>query len=274
MGFTQNDFYNKPKYERFVSAGPAYFFGDIGGPTKNPIYFMGYSELDFKNSRPSLTFGIKRNLNKVFALRGSFGYTYLHQSDANSNRNGIHVRNLSFFTNVYEATIMPEIRVAKFSLNTRRKKSHWEYYIFGGTGLFYFNPKTRYKGTVVELQPLATEGQGLIPGTKKYSRLEACFPVGGGLRMGVGFTSSIFAELGYRVTFTDYIDDVSTSYVDYESLVAQNGSLAGELAYRGDGTYPQGRNRGNKFNDDHYLFFNIGFSTSLKSIRLTRFHGR
>ncbi|MFT5511680.1 MAG: hypothetical protein ACI8SE_000073 [Bacteroidia bacterium] len=125
------------------------------------------------------------------------------------------------------------------------------------------------------LRPLTTEGQGLKPGTKPYSEIALSIPVGGGLRYGYGFGRSFFIERGYRVTNTDYIDDVSTSYYSREELLINRGKASSAMSYRGeDPTYPEGRNRGNRFNKDSFLLINFGISAPLKSRKPTRFHGR
>lgn len=239
------------------------------------MLLFGYEELDFSATKPSFGLGLRHNFNKYVAVRGGLTYAFIQQSDAKSYSSGRTPRNLSFRTHIYEASLATEFRIAKFKLNTKRKKSHWEYYVFGGFGGFYFNPKTKYKNRYVALRPLTTEGQGLKPNTKAYSEVALAFPVGGGLRVGYGFGSSFFCEIGYRVTNTDYIDDVSTSYYSREELLNNRGKASAELSYRGsDPVYPVGRDRGNRFNKDSYLLINIGFSTPLKSRKLTRFHGQ
>ena len=273
--FGQYDFHNKPGIEKFGHIGGSYFFGDIGGRQKNSILLMGYEDLDLSATKPTLGVGLRKNFNKYVAARTGLSYAFLSQSDANSYSTGRRPRNLSFRTHIFEASTMLELRVAKFSINTQNRKSNWEYYVFGGLGGFYYNPKAKYKNQYVSLRPLTTEGQGLKPNTKPYSVVDITFPVGGGLRYGFGFGSSFYAEMGYRVTNTDYIDDVSTSYYSREELLINRGKVSAAMSYKGDDpVYPAGRDRGNKFNKDHYLLINFGISTPLKSRKPTRFHGQ
>jgi hypothetical protein len=72
-------------------------------------------------------------------------------------------------------------------------------------------------------------------------------------------------ELSARKTFTDYLDDVSKTYVDQVALGAARGQKAVEMAYRGgevkDGntTYPEdGSIRGGSKYKDWYYF--MGFT--------------
>ena len=271
----QYDFHNKPKVEKSIHIGGAFFYGDIGGRQKNSILLFGYEELDFSATKPSFGVGLKRNFNKYLAAKAGLTYAYLEQSDAKSYSSGRHPRNLSFRTHVFEASLLAEIRVAKFEIKSKSKKSHWEYYVFGGVGGFYYNPKAAYKGNYIALRPLTTEGQGLKPNTKPYALIAFTAPVGGGLRLGYGFGSSFYCEVGYRVTSTDYIDDVSTTYYSREELLINRGTASAALSYRGnEADYAAGRDRGNRFNKDSYLLINIGFSMALKSRKPTRFHGR
>jgi hypothetical protein len=273
--YAQYDLFNKPQTERFIQIGGGYFFGDIGGRQKNSLLILGYEGVDFASTKPSFGFGLKHNFTQYFALRGSVNYMYLQESDAKSYSSGRHSRNLSFRTNIYEATVVTEFRIVNFNINTKSRKSSWEYYLFGGVGGFYFNPKAKYKGKNVALRPLTTEGQGLLPGTKPYADFALALPIGGGLRYGYGYSSSFYLEIGYRVTNTDYIDDVSTSYYSREELLINRGRVSAAMSYTGtDPGYPAGRDRGNRFNNDSYLTVNIGFCTPLRSRKLIRFNGR
>ncbi len=271
----QYSFSRKPSIEKFFHVGGAYFFGDLGGRNRNSVLIMGYEEIDIVKTKPNLGFGLRRNFNKYISIRGNFNYAQLQENDALSVSKGRRNRNLEFRTNIYELTITPEIRVARFDIDTKRRRSTWEYYVFGGVGAFYHNPKTHYKGQYVALRPLGTEGQGIKENTKLYSPVAICLPVGGGLRLGINYTKSIFCEISYRITSTDYIDDVSTQYYSRESLANERGQAAADLSYRGPKErYKNGADRGNKFNNDSYLFFAVGFATSLKSIKPRRYNGQ
>ena len=269
----QYSFYNKPKFEKWFYLGGGHFFGDLGGAQKNGTTLGG--SFDLANIRPAAGLGLRYNAKRWVAFRGGLGYAFFSQSDANAAAASQNSRNLSFQTDVVEASGVVELRVATFGLKTKKRKSYWEYYVFGGVGAFYYNPKARHESGLVQLRPLGTEGQGLKPGTTKYSPVAASFPIGGGLRLGTGFNSSFFVEMGYRITTTDYIDDVSANYYTYNDLLSNRGQVAVDMSYRGsDAEYPNGRTRGNPFNKDSFLIINLGFSTSLKGRRLTRFHGR
>ncbi len=84
-------------------------------------------------------------------------------------------------------------------------------YFFAGVGGFYFDPRAQFNNTWVQLQPLGTEGQGLPGGAEEYKNIQLCIPMGVGLRRAFTKQWSGGLELQYTKTFTDYIDDVSTS---------------------------------------------------------------
>jgi hypothetical protein len=261
--------------EKFYQIGGSFFFGDISGRQKNSLVLFGYEDFDLSATKPSFGAGIRYNFHRYFAVRTTVNYAFLSQSDAKAYSTSRHSRNLSFRTHLFELAVVSEVRVAKCNINSGHSKSSWEYYVFAGIGGFYFNPKAQYKGQYVALRPLTTEGPGLSPNTKPYNTFALALPVGGGLRLGYGLGSSFFIELGYRVTNTDYIDDVSTSYYPQEELLNKRGKASAALSYRGtDPLYPDGRDRGNRFNNDSYFIINLGFTTSLKSLKPTRFYGR
>jgi len=110
------------------------------------------------------------------------------------------------------------------------------------------------------LQPLGTEGQGseYYPDRKKYDLTQISIPFGAGLKYDV--TKNFWVGLGIkaRLTFTDYLDDVSTTYADPEKLASTNGALAAELAFRGDEldhnlSITEGHPRGNPQENDWYM---------------------
>ncbi|MFT5511679.1 MAG: hypothetical protein ACI8SE_000072 [Bacteroidia bacterium] len=95
------------------------------------ILLLGYEEIDFSATKPSVGVGQRKNFNKFIALRVGMSYAFLAQSDAKSYSDSRLPRNLSFRTHIYEAAVLTEFRVAKFNMNTKSRKSSWGYYIFG-----------------------------------------------------------------------------------------------------------------------------------------------
>lgn len=142
-------------------------------------------------------------------------------------------------------------------------------YAFAGVGYFHFNPYTfDAAGQKVFLRPLSTEGEGFIDGREPYKLSQFSIPFGGGIKFSLSDNFRIGVELSLRKTFTDYLDDVSTTYVNENLLFANRGQQAVDLAYRGDevnaGTYPaEGTPRGTLAAKDWYYFTGITASVRL-----------
>lgn len=143
-------------------------------------------------------------------------------------------------------------------------------YAFVGVGVFYFDPKTTYKGTTIRLQPLGTEGQGLIPSRNRYSLVQLCIPVGIGFKYTIDRTWGVGLELGIRKTFTDYIDDVSTTYFDFNNYPNANQDAAA-LSDRSNQSDPvvttPGEQRGDPRDKDSYMFGIFSINYKLKNGR-------
>ena len=144
-------------------------------------------------------------------------------------------------------------------------------YLFGGFSVFHFNPKADFGGSNIELQPLGTEGQG-IDGKKKYKRIQFALPIGGGIKISVG-KIGIGIEVGARRTYTDYLDDVSTKYIDPNLFGPAGFGFTGKQLQNAQDLASNQRNnieansyifrkseggiRGNSKNKDSYFTFNI-----------------
>ena len=53
---------------------------------------------------------------------------------------------------------------------------------------------------------------------KPYSKYQISIPFGLGFRYKIGYVWDLSFEIGWRYTFTDYLDDVSTTYVHRNDL--------------------------------------------------------
>ena len=120
------------------------------------------------------------------------------------------------------------------------------------------------------LAELGTEGQGFYQDREEYKLQELVIPFSGGLQWALSPNKRIALELGIRSTNTDYLDDVSTTYVDANLLEQNRGGTSQRLAFRGDElnnnqSYPRdGAIRGNPNNKDWYLFTGLSYRVSLQ----------
>lgn len=173
-------------------------------------------------------------------------------------------RNLSFQSNITEVAL--EFEYILFDLYEYKLSP----YVFAGISTFKFSPYTNNQnGQAVFLAEQSTEGQGFYAGRKPYKLNQQAIPFGGGAQWVVSNNFRIALELGIRKTFTDYLDDVSTTYVNPTLLAQQRGGTAVSLAYRGmelpnASPYPaEGTLRGNPKTKDWFLISGIHFRFSL-----------
>jgi len=109
--------------------------------------------------------------------------------------------------------------------------------------------------------------------------------LGAGLKFYASDRINLSAEVLYRKTFTDYIDDVSNKYIDpvlyTKYLSAQEATLAYKLSdkaigiiYPGMTRYPAGTQRGDPKNKDTYFSVVMKFGVRLGEIYESSFARR
>lgn len=239
-------------HEIGITLGLSNYYGDL-----QPKFFAssGYQPMG----------GIiyKYSVSPHLGFRVGASYTNLSAADSNNRIPANQARNLSFSTHLFEMHAGVELNFWPIDV-TRHKATP---YIFAGIAAFYTNPFAEdASGNKVFLRPLSTEGQGLAayPDRKQYSLVNMAFPFGGGFKFFVGRTLLITPEIGFRYTNTDYIDDVSKTYVNLDTLGKYKGNVAKAMAYRGN-TLPSwdhnnpniGFQRGDSKANDWYWFGNI-----------------
>lgn len=218
-------------------------------------------QISFKQPNFAAGVGIEYELsNKLYAR---FGITLGKIGADDKNQPGQQQRNLSFFSPIFDVALGAEYFII----------DPYEHlvcpYVFAGVAYFHFNPYTldaaRQK---VYLKPLSTEGEGFVAGRPDYNLSQMAFPFGGGIKLSVSDDVRVGIELSLRKTFTDYLDDVSTTYADANILLANRGQQSVDFAYRGDevgtGPYPIGGTaRGTLSAKDWYYFTGISLSLRL-----------
>lgn len=208
------------------------------------------------------------NVSERFAVKGFIGYGRISGSDENSSDALLKSRNLSFYSDIIEASAHLEYNLVKnskaYSANTRKIIP----YLFVGVGLFNFNPKAEYQGQVYELQPLGTEGQGstVYNDRVKYALTQLCIPFGIGLRKKLGSNFSFGIELGARYTQTNYLDDIGGTYAAKSVVESTHGSIAMALSDRsgeinpGGAIFQEGQARSIKSLDIFDMYFMGGIT--------------
>ncbi|MEO8404314.1 MAG: DUF6089 family protein [Chitinophagaceae bacterium] len=209
-------------------------------------------------------------LTDNFMLRGGFTYTVVGGADRYSTDPGRIERNLAFETSISEFSLVGEYYLLNLYDN------RFTPYVFGGLALYHFNPYAYQPGgsnQKIYLKPLSTEGQGIAGYQRSpYALTQFAIPLGGGVKYALTSNIHIGLEIGIRKLFTDYLDDVSTTYADPNDLLAAKGQLAVDMSYRGDEVaggdpnYPtKGAQRGGSKYKDFYYFTGIHLTYRLGS---------
>ena len=132
-----------------------------------------------------------------------------------------------------------------------KQKNRIQLYAVGGIAVTVINPQALLDENWYNLKDLKTEG-------KSYSSLVLAIPLGAGVSYQILPDLALGAELNYRFTLSDYLDDVSTVYLPFESF---NDPIAAQLSDRrpeiGLERAVPGNIRGNAANNDGYFIMSI-----------------
>ncbi len=228
-----------PSSEIGVFLGGSYYIGDLN-PYKH-----------FYNIKPAGGIVFRRNLNQRYSVRGNLLYGNVGASDADALSVNQRNRNLSFKSSIIELGGVVELNYFKYDIGSKRTPA--TPYMFVGLTYFKMNPKGKLDDTWYELQPLGTEGPD-----KSYKLNQIAIPFGVGLKTNLGSSIGLQIEWGFRKTYTDYLDDVSTTYADPTTLSPIAAQLANQSnAQEGLGDNNTGLQRGNSQTKDWYVFTGI-----------------
>jgi hypothetical protein len=263
-----------------IGTGVSNYLGEIGGGLKKGRPFL--MDVKFAKSRWNEQAYIRYKFDPIFSAKVMFNYLRIEGDDKLTANPGRQYRNLSFRNEIYDL----EGTLQWLFLNTNKPMGVYSRtnifltaYLFAGVGAFHHNPKALYQGNWVALQPLKTENVA-------YSKWGYCIPLGVGafVTLTKGRRSHRFGlEVNWRYTNTDYLDDVSTNWVDPALL---SSSLSAALSNRNpeverqpdgmqynygfqgvdkDGRAVNQALRGNKNNKDSYISINVTYGIALKN---------
>lgn len=268
FSFPSKQLFSQGKTGIFIGGGAMFYNGDLDDRT-NTIFANG------SFFHPYAAAGVSFWLTGH--IEGSVGFSHgtISAADSVATYKVNYTRNLSFKSSIDELALRFE-----FNVNHRYERRRVNPYFTTGVALFHFNPKAQMGDTWYELQPLGTEGQNL-PGSnlKPYKLYQVAIPVGVGFGFSISRHVRLKAGLTHRFLFTDYLDDVSGSYPDLETLsTTADGAVAVALSNRRiDGKFPApNQQRGSSKYQDSYttldfsIVFNPGIMKCPASFKSTR----
>ena len=244
-------FTNAQTGELGLLIGPSYYIGDIN-PSKH-----------FYNAQAVVSAFGRYNWNDRFTFRLSFSTTNIAASDADSDIADQRNRNLSFRSPLREIAGVFELNFKPFAINEDRHR--FSPYMYGGFSYFRMDPSADINGETVALQPLGTEGQNTGEnGLKPYKLNQLGLPFGVGIKLNFAGRVTLSADWGMRKTYTDYMDDVSGTYVD-PTVLSDLGALLADRSLNREGIDFQNNKvqRGNSANYDWYVFSGLSLSVVL-----------
>lgn len=249
------------KKELTLGIGTTQFLGDLGGANQIGTDYS-IKDWDFPSMSFGGSLGWRYRWHPYYSTTTILNVGMLKGADALTSDPIRQARNLSFrsvFINLsqrFELIVLANEKIGRrFNIpNLKGFKDHNEQiYLFAGIGAAYYNPKANLNGSWTTLKDMRTEGQGLPGGAEEYKRITATIPLGIGMRMGINRFWRVGLELSYVKTFSDYIDDVSTSYYDPSILISEVGPEAAFLSNPASSTnqwlFNPGSQRGDKQKD-------------------------
>ncbi len=245
-----------------IMLGGAHYFGDLN--TTASV------------NRPKLAVGafFRKQFNNYVGIRVSGNFARLGYSDIyNTDNDFQRRRNLSFNTNIFELALQGDFNFFKFIPGDPYHR--FTPYITLGAGIFSYDPYAYLQDQKIYLRPLGTEGQGTAeyPDRKPYNTMAFCVPFGVGIKYGINDRFNIGFEITHRFTNTDYIDDVSKTYVGADKFplnagLPSNALLLQDRSYEtGEILGIEGRQRGFSGQKDQYLTAGIVLTFNLTSYR-------
>jgi len=243
-----------------IALGGSQYFGDL-----NPHY-------GFNTIGPAGGIYVRKHMNRYISVKAVADYTKVGYDDKFNSDPFDKARNLNFQSPVFEFALQAEFNF--FSFVTGDKYHRFTPFLTGGIGAFYYNPYTMYNGTKYYLQPLGTEGQNAGFSDRKYSNVSPCFPIGIGAKMWLKGGVNLTLEIADRLTTTDYLDDVSATYVGSNKFPAN--SVAQALQDRSGENSPTqlgraGKQRGSTSSYDQYLLAMLSISWHFTTYRCPSF---
>ena len=215
--FLSTSVFSQYNWDFGLKIGGANYLGDIGGKEMTRRDFVW----DMHMNQTNVAIGAygRYKFSKRIAVAVNFDYLQINDSDSETTNPARRARNMNFRNRIFEAGVRGELTI--FYDNDVGGRGYYnpdfKLYAFGGLSVFSHNPQgqifkegeLQYGGEWFNLQPWQTEGV-------EYNLWGVAIPAGLGMYFTYDKTWRFGWELSWRTTFTDYLDDVSTTYADLE----------------------------------------------------------
>ncbi|MBL4709594.1 MAG: outer membrane beta-barrel protein [Flavobacteriales bacterium] len=252
------------------SLGGSNYVGEVGGRGDAPKPWL----LDMNLAKTNIGLGgfYRYNFTRNIAAKISVNYARIGGSDSTSKIKTQIARNLSFRTDIIELALTGEYYFFTINNLSRASNARIDFgaYAFAGAGIALYYPYAQYQDKWYYLRPLQTEGV-----ENAYDEMTVVIPFGAGANFTFNKKIKLGIEFGYRFTFTDYLDDISTDYAFDSELPFEESIL---FANRTDEAYARGENglpsreafrsgsiRGNPDTNDGYLLGLISISYNISN---------
>lgn len=225
--------------EAGLTGGAAYYLGDLN-PGK---HFVG----------SQLAYGAFARYN--IDTRWSVKLTGVRSTIKGNSENTSFLpgRELNFTSNLTDISAVAEFNF--FPYFTGSKRNAISPYIYAGISVYFFEPESG--GQVLRL--LGTEGQNIgYEGRKPYSTVGVSIPFGLGVKVSLAKRLGLQVYWEMHKTFSDYLDDVSTTFYLHGPSIAPN-DIEGIMS---DPTrsHEPGMQRGNANNKDWYAIYGVSLT--------------
>lgn len=246
-----------------IGVGAAQYFGDLN--TRGRL----------NTPKMAATVFFRKNFGNYIALRLGASFAQLGYSDQyNTHNTYMYSRNLSFNSKVWELALQGDFNF--FHFMPGEPEYSFTPYITIGAGVFSYDPYAYLNNEKYFLRPLGTEGQGssLYPTRKQYSSMAISIPFGAGFKYAFNERVNIGFEVLHRFTNTDYLDDVSKTYVDPAAFPLNPDGSTPVALLLSDRSYEIGtpigikdRQRGNSQQKDQFITAMFHLTFNLQSYK-------
>jgi hypothetical protein len=285
------------KYDYGFRFGAANYLGDIGGknlPRRDLVV-----DMHLPSTRWAVGGFIRKRKNKKLSFTSTFDYIRIQGTDQLTTYFPRRARNLTFKNDMFELAARAEYTLYYDSdlSNQGYFNPDMKIYVFGGVAGLFTNPKglmnyyaaqnysrasgEDLEGKWISLRKYRTEGQENV-----YSAAAIAVPMGIGMYFTYMKKWRIGWEYSWRMTFTDYLDDISGTFPDPKVINAANPEefqLVSSYLYHsfdegyvessetnptnipGTNFSTKGSPRGNPLNNDNYMTFQLYVSKVIRS---------